>query len=243
MKISATLRCIGLAFLWFILLQISAVCFQNANITIMSVLIMGLIALYINRKTGYINFAPGKNIRLQIILSVLTGIGLSFFNAVSMVQLILNGRWETVEVVNDNILFLSILSILGAIAEEIFFRGILQNICRPHFGAGLAIIIPAAIFMVFHLAPERMLHTFVGGLLFGYFYYYTGNIYTCIIMHVMTNFMWATFLNSYLLGFISLKTGILAAAGAMTVIGLLMVICLKIIFDRRIGKRQNMCKR
>lgn len=143
----------------------------------------------------------------------------------------------------DNILFLSILSILGAIAEEIFFRGILQNICRPHFGAGLAIIIPAAIFMVFHLAPERMLHTFVGGLLFGYFYYYTGNIYTCIIMHVMTNFMWATFLNSYLLGFISLKTGILAAAGAMTVIGLLMIICLKIIFDRRIGKRQNMCKK
>ena len=77
-----------------------------------------------------------------------------FFNAVSMVQLILNGRWETAEVVNDNILFLFILSILGAIAEEIFFRGILQNICRPHFGAGLAIIIPAAIFMVFHLAPE-----------------------------------------------------------------------------------------
>ena len=103
--------------------------------------------------------------------------------------------------------------------------------------AGLAIIIPAAIFMVFHLAPERMLHTFVGGLLFGYFCYYTGNIYTCIIMHVMTNFMWATFLNSYLLGFISLKTGILAAAGAMTVIGLLMIICLKIIFDRRFVKR------
>ena len=97
MKISAILRCIGLAFLWFVLLQTSAILsFQNTYIVmIMPALIMGLIALYINRKNGYINFAPGKNTRLQIILSILTGIGLSFFNAVSLVQLILNGRWET----------------------------------------------------------------------------------------------------------------------------------------------------
>lgn len=166
MKISAILRCIGLAFLWFVLLQTSAILsFQNTYIVmIMPALIMGLIALYINRKNGYINFAPGKNTRLQIILSILTGIGLSFFNAVSLVQLILNGRWETAEVVNANILFLSIMSIFSAIAEEIFFRGILQNICRPHFGTVFTIIIPTALFMVFHLAPERMLHTFVGGL-------------------------------------------------------------------------------
>ena len=236
MKILSILRCIGLALLWYILLRTVAACFQNANLTLISPLIMGLIALYINRKTGYINFTPEKNTRLLITLSILAGIGLSFFNAVSVAQLILNGGWETIEVSYSNPLII-ILSIIGAIAEEIFFRGILQNICRPHFGAGFAIIIPAALFMVFHFAPERMLHTFVGGLLFGYFYYYTGNIYTCIIMHIMTNFMWAPWLNGYLFAFIGLKTGFLAASGMMVIIGLVILVFVKLIFDKKFVKQ------
>lgn len=124
MRILSILRCIGLLFLWFVFVQIVSVCFQDANITrAMSMLIMGLIAFCINRKTGYINFAPKNNTCLLIMLSILTGIGLSFFNAVTMVQMILNGKWELMETPNHNLLLLSIFSIIGAIAEEIFSEG------------------------------------------------------------------------------------------------------------------------
>lgn len=238
MRILSILRCIGLLFLWFVFVQIVSVCFQDANITrAMSILIMGLIAFCINRKTGYINFAPKNNTCLLIMLSILTGIGLSFFNAVTMVQLILNGKWELTEVPNHNLLLLSIFLIIGAIVEEIFFRGILQNICRSHFGTGFTIIIPTIIFMVIHFAPEAMIRTFVGGLLFGYFYYYTDNIYASIIMHVTTNFMWGSLLNGYLFAFIGLKTSFLAASGSMTLVGLFMLVCLKIIFDKKFVKQ------
>lgn len=238
MRILSILQCIGLVFLWFLSVQIVSVCFQDANITmVMSVLIMGLIAFCINRKTGYINFAPRKNTCLLIMLSILTGIGLSFFNAVTMVQMILNGKWELMETPNHNVLLLSIFSIIGAIAEEIFFRGILQNICRSHFGTGFTIIIPTIIFMVIHFAPEAMIRTLVGGLLFGYFYYYTDNIYASIIMHVTTNFMWGSLLNGYLFAFIGSKTSFLAASGAMTLVGLFMLVCLKIIFDKKFVKQ------
>lgn len=238
MRILSILQCIGLVFLWFLSVQIVSVCFQDANITMaMSILIMGLIAFCINRKTGYINFAPRKNTCLLIMLSILTGIGLSFFNAVTMVQMILNGKWELTEVPNNNVLLLSIFSIIGAIAEEIFFRGILQNICRSHFGTGFTIIIPTIIFMVIHFAPEALIRTLVGGLLFGYLYYYTDNIYASIIMHVTTNFMWGSLLNGYLFAFIGSKTSFLAASGAMTLVGLFMLVCLKIIFDKKFVKQ------
>lgn len=238
MRMLSVLQCIGLSFLWFVFVQIAALFSQDVNIImVMSVLIMGIIAFYINGKTGYINFTPRKNSCLLIILSILTGIGLSFFNAITMVQMILNGKWEAIEVTNNNLLLFTVLSISGAIIEEIFFRGILQNICRPHFGTGFTIIIPAIIFMVFHFAPEAMLRTLVGGILFGYFYYYTDNIYTSIIMHVMTNFMWGTLLNGYLFAFIGLKTSFLVSAGTMTIIGLFMIVFLKMIFDKKFVKQ------
>lgn len=162
-----------------------------------------------------------------MVLSILTGIGLSFFNSISAVMLILNGKWELMDIRIDNFILLFISTILGAIVEELFFRGILLNICRPYYSVSFTIIIPAAIFALLHFSPERVFHTFIGGVIFGYFYYYTKNIYTSIIIHVVANMMWSTLLNGYIFELIGSRTSYLFTAILFTIIGFVMIICPK----------------
>ena len=234
MKIYSILRCIGYDFAWVILVQIVSVLCHNTTATMAgSIVIMGALSLYSVRKNRYIIFSHGEKLQRQMPLSLLMGVGLAFFNAVSIVLYILGGNFESMlEMVSaDHFLFLFLSSIAGAVAEELFFRGVLLNICRPCFSAGFAIGIPALIFAVFHLAPERMLHTLIGGLLFGAVYYYTENIFTSVVMHAVTNVV-ASVPVGYLFALIGTKTGYLPAALLLTLAGLVTILCASVVFYR-----------
>ena len=75
--------------------------------------------------------------------------------------------------------------IFGPIAEEIGFRGILlggllKTRCRPW----LAILISAIAFGLLHKFPLAFLGSIVFGIIVGWFYWRTGSIIPCIIVHI-----------------------------------------------------------
>ena len=90
----------------------------------------------------------------------------------------------------DILINLFMMVIIPAVGEELIFRGIIQkqlsrSIRNPH----LAIFISAAIFSAFHMQFLGFFSRLVLGMIFGYFYYYSKNIWTAIWAHFVNNGM------------------------------------------------------
>jgi membrane protease YdiL (CAAX protease family) len=82
------------------------------------------------------------------------------------------------------------VALIPAFGEEFFFRGVLQKLFQrwfrnPHVG----IIFVAIIFSAFHLQFYGFLPRLMLGVLFGYLFYWSGNIWYPIIAHFFNNFM------------------------------------------------------
>lgn len=83
---------------------------------------------------------------------------------------------------------LLIISIVPAIGEELLFRGYLQQEITkwtkwPH----LAILITAFLFSVVHLDAQAIIPRLTLGVLLGYFYYLSRNLWLPIIAHFINN--------------------------------------------------------
>ncbi|WP_158233453.1 CPBP family intramembrane glutamic endopeptidase [Reichenbachiella sp. 5M10] len=81
-----------------------------------------------------------------------------------------------------------IVAILPAIGEELLFRGLIQKyfvkaIKNPH----LAIWLTAVMFSAFHMQFFGFFPRMLLGALFGYFYYYSGNLLYAILAHFVNN--------------------------------------------------------
>lgn len=82
-----------------------------------------------------------------------------------------------------------VVAVLPGIGEELIFRGLLQNIFlrmnrNPHFAIWLAAFFFSAIhFQFFGFLPRMLL-----GALFGYLYYWTGNLIVPVVAHFFNNF-------------------------------------------------------
>lgn len=80
-----------------------------------------------------------------------------------------------------------ILALLPAIGEELIFRGILQrNLCyilNPH----LAIVLAGFIFSFIHLQFYGFFPRWLLGILFGYLYFWSGNILIPVFAHFVNN--------------------------------------------------------
>jgi membrane protease YdiL (CAAX protease family) len=82
-----------------------------------------------------------------------------------------------------------ILALASGLAEEVFFRGALQNAL---FGGWLGILLQALVFAAFHPIPDRRawvypLFIFCGGVLFGASYLLTGSLVPGILAHYLHN--------------------------------------------------------
>lgn len=75
------------------------------------------------------------------------------------------------------------LTIVPAV-EELIYRGILLNVLLQRFRAIRALAISSLIFAVFHGNPVA---AFLGGMLFGYIYFITGNILYSMLGHATAN--------------------------------------------------------
>jgi membrane protease YdiL (CAAX protease family) len=83
---------------------------------------------------------------------------------------------------------LMLIGILPAIAEELFFRGVVQNELIRHLGsAHLAIWLTAAFFSAIHFQFEGFLPRFYLGALLGYVYYYSKSLFIPVLLHFTNN--------------------------------------------------------
>lgn len=83
---------------------------------------------------------------------------------------------------------LFIIAFIPALAEETLFRGALQNfITRATKIPVLSIIIVSLFFSLIHFSIFGFLVRLFLGLVLGYLFYYTNNIWLCIIAHFFNN--------------------------------------------------------
>ena len=90
--------------------------------------------------------------------------------------------------IGDLLFNLFLIAIIPAIGEEMFFRGVIQkklkNILRnPH----IAILITSFIFSAIHMQFFGFLPRFFLGMILGYLFYYSGNLWMSVIAHFINN--------------------------------------------------------
>lgn len=82
---------------------------------------------------------------------------------------------------------LLVIALIPAIGEELTFRGVLQQAltkrCNPH----VAIVLSAFIFSFIHFQFYGFLPRMFLGLILGYMFYYSGSLWTSILMHFINN--------------------------------------------------------
>jgi membrane protease YdiL (CAAX protease family) len=82
-----------------------------------------------------------------------------------------------------------VIAVFAGIGEELVFRGILQNELQRSFrNHHAAIWVAAIIFSVFHVQFYGLVPRILLGALFGYLYYWSGNLMVPIFAHFVNNF-------------------------------------------------------
>jgi len=88
---------------------------------------------------------------------------------------------------NKFVLFLCVGVVIGPIAEEIFFRGLVYGFFRQ-WGVSIALIVSTVLFVLPHLAGNSIpLTQVVGGLLFAIAYEVEKNLTVPIVIHCLGN--------------------------------------------------------
>lgn len=87
--------------------------------------------------------------------------------------------------------------VIGApVAEELFFRGLLQNTLVRVWKPWVAVLFTAVIFTLFHFHPVRFVAVFELGLILGLVYHRTGSLWLVVLFHAVTNFFAFSLANS-----------------------------------------------
>jgi len=79
--------------------------------------------------------------------------------------------------------------IIAPFVEESIFRGIIMHGFMRNYPAVIAVFISALFFALFHLNPWQFSATFLLGLLLGTIMVITRNIFACIAVHAINNFL------------------------------------------------------
>lgn len=88
----------------------------------------------------------------------------------------------------DVIINILCIAVVPAITEEFFFRGMLQRYAARAIGRiEISILLTAFIFSILHADIYNFLPRFCMGIIFGYLYWYTNNLWIPIIAHFIHN--------------------------------------------------------
>lgn len=85
------------------------------------------------------------------------------------------------------VLVLLVMTVMPAIGEELYFRGLIFGSLRHRYSAGWAIVISSVIFGVFHLSLVKIIPTGMLGACFAYVAYTSGSIYIGMFLHFFNN--------------------------------------------------------
>ncbi len=88
----------------------------------------------------------------------------------------------------DYFISLLMIAILPALFEELFFRGALQKLLVGWFkNAHVAIFVTSFLFSIIHFSYYGFLPRLALGLMLGYIFYFSKNIWLSILMHFINN--------------------------------------------------------
>lgn len=96
-------------------------------------------------------------------------------------------RLLDVDTVGGLLVNLGLIAIIPAIGEELFFRGILQQILQNKVKAHAAVWIAAIIFSAIHFQFFGFIPRMLMGALLGYLFLWTGNIWVPVAAHFTNN--------------------------------------------------------
>ncbi|EKD48005.1 MAG: Transmembrane CAAX amino protease family protein [uncultured bacterium] len=82
---------------------------------------------------------------------------------------------------------ITIITFLGPIMEEVFFRGFLFNTMLKHWPVKLSFLLSALIFAAIHLEFRSMIPLFLIGLVLNWMFYRTKSLYPGIFFHIINN--------------------------------------------------------
>jgi membrane protease YdiL (CAAX protease family) len=125
---------------------------------------------------------------LPLVLIIVTGV---FRSLIEQLQLPISA---TILWTGNTVLIITYLfqaALLGPIAEEIFWRGFVQDRLEKTFGPWIALLAQAVGFALFHIRPiGGILDVFVFGLIFGFWRYKRKTLLPVIFAHVIFNSIW-----------------------------------------------------
>lgn len=84
------------------------------------------------------------------------------------------------------------LGIIGPIAEEYVFRGLIYLRLRDYMKRNWAIVISSAIFGIYHMNVVQAIYAWLLGMCFAYLLEMTGDMRSCVLLHVGAN-IWSLF--------------------------------------------------
>jgi membrane protease YdiL (CAAX protease family) len=94
---------------------------------------------------------------------------------------------------NQYIINVLVIALIPAFGEEIFFRGIIQKLSIEFFkNINVGVIIAAVLFSVLHFQFYGIIPRFILGLILGYIFIWSANIWLSVIAHFTNNFIAVT---------------------------------------------------
>jgi membrane protease YdiL (CAAX protease family) len=125
-----------------------------------------------------------------------------------------------------------VVALLPAVAEELCFRGtIQQTLMQTHLGPIGAIIVSGLTFSLFHFEFDNFLAIWCMGIVLGYLYYYSGSIWVSMSAHFFNNFIMVAGKYAYMKGLLhmdimsndTLPLYITIPAGGLMIAGLVLM--------------------
>lgn len=104
--------------------------------------------------------------------------------------------------------------LIAALCEELLFRGVIESGFKK-WGIKVAVGFSALIFMLMHGNAEQTVHQFIVGVIVGYVFYKTNNIWIGILIHAFNNFIPIT--EAYLLSFVDTSEIVETTTTAQTI--------------------------
>ena len=143
-------------------------------------------------------------------VAYLTGINEKMLDAILGAANTLKSQDEATQALVENLIyntsFLSffqnvlIIAFLPAFCEELFFRAFLQKrVLQKFANIHASIFLTAFIFSFIHFQFYGFIPRFVLGVVFGYIFYWSGSLWTTILLHFTNNFM--AVLSGFLISF------------------------------------------
>ena len=145
---------------------------------------------------GFKKKINGKIVGLGALLAVVSIIAFAMLSYVFLAFLGLLGYTpndSSIEINNfgSYLMYVIVLCIAPAVFEETLFRGTIASGFKS-FGIKISVVLSALIFMIMHGSPDQTIHQFIVGMILGYLFIKSGNIWLGIITHFFNNFISVT---------------------------------------------------